>query len=103
SVFVLNTVGISKLKHSVFNVEILPNPFSGQTIITYQLQKTTKVSARIYDLSGKIITILGENKQIAGKHTFNLNAEDHSLKAGIYLLRIIADETLITKQIISLK
>jgi plastocyanin len=65
-----------------------PNPFNPTTIISYALPYESKVSVKVYDVSGKQITELADNTESAGYHNLNFNADN--LASGIYFYRIEA-------------
>jgi len=51
-----------------------PNPFNPSTKINYELPKDGFVSFKIYDVTGKQISELVNQKQSAGYYTINFNA-----------------------------
>ena len=66
-----------------------PNPFNPTTTIAYQLKKMTKVSLKIFDITGKEIITLVNKNQSAGKHSVSINLND--LASGIYIYRLKTD------------
>ena len=63
-----------------------PNPFNPVTKIRYDLPFDGKVSIRIYDINGRLIsTIVNENKT-AGRYEMEFNGED--LSSGVYYYKI---------------
>ena len=60
-----------------------PNPFRNATTITYTLPYTEFVNISLYDLFGRQITTLVNQKQIAGVHQLSFHAND--LPPGIYV------------------
>jgi hypothetical protein len=66
-----------------------PNPFNPVTKIDYNLSFDSKLSIKIYDISGReIMTLINENKP-AGFYTLQFDA--HNLASGAYFYRLIAD------------
>ncbi len=59
-----------------------PNPFNPTTTIKYSLPEALHVTLDIYNSLGQKVRTLVNNKQPAGYHTINFNAED--LASGIY-------------------
>ncbi len=59
-----------------------PNPFNPATKIDYQLPEVSRVSIKIYDLSGKEVSSLISEQRSAGYYTANFNASNFS--SGIY-------------------
>jgi N-acetylneuraminic acid mutarotase len=68
------------------NFQIYPNPFSLKTIISYQLPLTGNVELSVYDLTGRKVTTLVNEKQQAGRYEIEWNAE--GVKPGIYLCKL---------------
>ncbi|MBT7616912.1 MAG: T9SS type A sorting domain-containing protein [Calditrichaeota bacterium] len=66
--------------------EIYPNPFNTKTRVTYSLGYPSKVSAQIFDLSGRVIESLVNEIQPAGQHLITWNSRD--AVSGVYLLRM---------------
>jgi len=65
-----------------------PNPFNPTTVIRYAIPKDGYVTLIIYDMLGRKVQTLVNEKQSAGryKETFNASA----LASGVYFCRIIA-------------
>ncbi len=64
-----------------------PNPFNAGTIIRYSLPAAGHVSLSIYDILGRQINVLVDEKQFAGTHTitFQLGGNSRSeLASGVY-------------------
>jgi hypothetical protein len=73
-----------------------PNPFSGETHISYSLSQSARVSIRITDITGKTLRILEQGSRPAGEH--NVTIDNSGLDAGIYFYTLQAGETRITKR-----
>ncbi len=78
-----------------------PNPFNPSTTISYQLPKTSNVKLTIYDILGKKIKTIVDEKQAAGNYNVFFNAG--KLPSGIYIYTINADEFFSSKKFILLK
>jgi hypothetical protein len=64
-----------------------PNPFQSTTTITYNLASSAQVYMRVYDISGKLMTILANQDQQAGDYSLEWDGSDSNgseLKSGIY-------------------
>lgn len=96
---------ISKSEHkqpNAFNLQQnYPNPFNPTTQINYQLAKNSKVSIKIYDVSGREVKTLVNETQAAGNHTSNFNGA--GLASGFYFYRIEAGNFNQTKKMVILK
>jgi hypothetical protein len=68
-----------------------PNPASYRTTIQYSLPAASKVSIKVYDVTGKeISTLLSANKN-AGNYSIDFNASQ--LSNGIYYCKMVATAT----------
>ena len=68
-----------------------PNPFNPETRITYRMAEPGLASLRIYDVAGRLVTTLVEEKQSAGEHEVVWDGQNGAGKAvgsGIYLMRL---------------
>ena len=81
--------------------QVYPNPFNPTTTIHYSLNKNANVEVSIYDISGRLITTLINEFQIAGYHTATWDASIYS--SGIYFLNMSAGETFETKKMVLIK
>jgi hypothetical protein len=61
-----------------------PNPFNPTTTIPFSIPEKSKVKIAVYDIRGKLIEILYDNKASAGHHTVTWNAEN--LASGNYFI-----------------
>ncbi|MBC8488913.1 MAG: carboxypeptidase regulatory-like domain-containing protein [Bacteroidetes bacterium] len=71
-----------------------PNPFSSQTVISYQLPINSKVSLKIYNILGEEITILVDAEQKAGEYSVIWDGKDSSggdLNSGFYIYSLEAE------------
>ena len=71
-----------------------PNPFNSQTKIIYQVPENLEnriIRISIYDNLGRLVTILKESKNSAGKHSIywnGINELGHQVPSGIYFYRV---------------
>ena len=61
-----------------------PNPFNPVTTIPFSLPEQTEVKIAVYDIGGRLITILHDMETPAGHHTIAWNAE--SIASGSYFI-----------------
>ncbi len=78
-----------------------PNPFNPSTTINYELAEDTKVVLKIYDILGREIAELVNEKKSAGFHKVNFNASH--LPSGIYMYRIKTEHYSDSKKMLLLK
>ncbi len=65
-----------------------PNPFNPVTTIKYSILKESDVTIRIYDILGKEITTLVNERKSVGKYSVTFNA--NNLSSGVYFYRMQA-------------
>lgn len=67
-----------------------PNPFGETTVIHYDLPEETDVRLTVFDLLGREVVRLVDEKQKAGRYDLNFDASH--LASGVYVFRIKAGE-----------
>lgn len=83
-----------------------PNPFNPSTAIKYSLPVSVPVSMMIYDVNGKKVAELVNNKQNAGTYSVTWNGKNdrgNLVSSGIYYCRIIAGDFVKTNKMILMK
>ncbi len=75
-----------------------PNPFNPSTTIRYALPKSAHVRLGIYDVSGKLVAQLLDEKITAGNHAINWDAA--SAPSGMYFARFRAGDFLFTRKML---
>jgi hypothetical protein len=95
------TGNIKKGTISKFESSCYPNPFNPNTTIKYAIPYDEFVTITIYDLSGKEIAKLINEKQRAGSYSVKFDGKN--LASGTYFYKIQAGIYLETKKIILLK
>ena len=78
-----------------------PNPFNAQTVIRYSLPSESDVTIKIFDILGRKVETLVDEKQRAGYHKAVWNAIDRS--SGIYFYRIQAGEHSETRKMLLIR
>jgi hypothetical protein len=77
-----------------------PNPFNPSTMISYQLPFNSQVTLKVYDILGREIATLVDERQSAGTYKIEFNKP---LASGVYLYRIQAGNFIESKKMILLK
>ncbi len=77
----------------VFKLGAAPNPFAGNTMISYVLpENANSVSMEIYDMIGRKVASITEGEfQAAGTYQFNYKNEDLQTSSGVYMVRLTVD------------
>jgi YVTN family beta-propeller protein len=65
-----------------------PNPFNPSTAIQYSLATEGHVSLRLYDVLGRLMMVLKDGCEQAGKHTVTVDAS--RLSSGVYFYQLQA-------------
>jgi hypothetical protein len=78
-----------------------PNPFNPVTNIKFSLQKSDFVSLKIYDVTGKVVADLINNKLNAGEYVYDFNAS--GLSSGVYIYNLSAGDFSSTKKMTLIK
>ncbi len=78
-----------------------PNPFNPSTIIKYQIPKASLVMLKIYDILGREVASLVNERQDAGNYKVDFNAE--KLSSGIYFYKMTAGSFTKVKKLLLLK
>jgi hypothetical protein len=97
--YVLNDFGI--IKEGVINIagekprefklyDAYPNPFNPSTTIRFDLPVESDVTLTVYDVLGKEVTRLIEERKQAGRYEFTWNVNDVS--SGVYFYHINVQE-----------
>jgi hypothetical protein len=78
-----------------------PNPFNPTTTIAYGLPKAARVELKLYDPTGRLVAVLVDQQQDAGRQEFTLRAE--TLASGVYFYRLVAGDFRETRKLVLLK
>jgi hypothetical protein len=78
-----------------------PNPFNPTTQISYQLPRQSDVRLQVFDMAGREVATLVNQSVSAGTHTVNFNASD--LSSGVYLYKLQAGSTVLTRKLTLIK
>ncbi|MFA6598214.1 MAG: M14 family zinc carboxypeptidase [Ignavibacteriaceae bacterium] len=86
-----------------------PNPFNPETVISYQLLVSSKVTLKIYDILGNEVETLLNEEQPAGNHsikfdaTINHQLTTNALSSGIYFYQLRAGNFVETKKMVLIR
>jgi hypothetical protein len=83
-----------------------PNPFNPYIAIEYVVPDECVVNLRIYDVRGRLVQTLVNEKQGIGEHKVNWDGTDArnvSVASGLYLVRFEARGHVVTKKIVLLR
>ena len=78
-----------------------PNPFNPTTVISYQVPVASHVAIRVYDVLGREVVTLVNERKSAGSYQVDFDA--HSLSGGVYFYRMQAGSFTETKKLVLVK
>jgi hypothetical protein len=92
-------------------VQNYPNPFNPSTIIKYELPKSSVVRLSVYDILGREVSVLVNERRDAGVHEVKFSARGGSasggggsnLASGVYFYRLQAGTYVETKRLLLLR
>ena len=83
-----------------------PNPFNNQTTISFRIPESMPVTIRIYNSAGQWIRTLVDDYVSSGKHYVSWDGRDNmgrKMDSGVFIVRIHAGSSKMSKKIILLK
>lgn len=93
---------ISSINPNKFSLsQNFPNPFNPNTTINLQIQKSNFVSLIVYDINGREVSKLVNEKLNAGEYKIYFNGA--ALPSGVYYYKMISDNFSETKKMILIK
>ena len=78
-----------------------PNPFNPLTVIEYDLPKSAEVKIEVYDILGRLVVTLVDERKSVGFHSIQFNAGN--LSSGTYFYRIKAGDFVEVKPMMLIK
>ncbi len=78
-----------------------PNPFNPTTVIRYDLPQDSAVKLEVFDIAGRHIATLVDGQVTAGSHTVTFDGQN--LSSGVYIYRLQAGGTVLSRQLTLIK
>lgn len=78
-----------------------PNPFNPSTTIIYELPEASDVRLVVYNLLGREVATLVDQRQTAGRYTIDFDAGN--ISSGMYLYRLITETKVLTQKMVLVK
>jgi len=98
----LTGVATSEIQPLQFSLaQNYPNPFNPSTTIKYELPKSSMVSLSVYDILGREVSLLVNERKNAGSYEVKFDAS--RLASGVYFYRLLAGDHVSTKKMIVLR
>lgn len=84
---------------NALNINVFPNPFSGQFNLEFELGEATQMEVKLFDAMGRQIkTLLAKEKIPEGRHRFSFDETD--FPTGVYWLKINLGQQCFNRRII---
>ncbi|MBS1514945.1 MAG: T9SS type A sorting domain-containing protein [Bacteroidetes bacterium] len=102
--FLNNPTGVETGSATVKDFQLyqnFPNPFNPSTSISFNLAKQGFVNLSVYNINGRLVKELLDEKMNEGMHSINFNASD--LASGIYTYRLQAEGVSVSRNMVLVK
>jgi PKD repeat protein len=66
---------------------VMPNPYQGQTVLSYSLKQSAMVTVELFDLVGKKVATVSNGQQQSGDYTVTINTASYQASQGVYMIR----------------
>ena len=83
-----------------------PNPFNSQTVLSYFLHAPGSARLEVFTLTGQRVAVLQQGPQQAGYHRLRWDGRNDAgrpVASGMYLYRLVTDETVLARKLILLR
>ncbi len=94
-------ISLSETPNTISLHQNYPNPFNPSTKINFDLRNSAFAMLRVYDITGREVKTLVNEKLTAGSYTYDFNASE--LPSGVYFYQLQTDGFVETKKMILLK
>ncbi|MBU1681037.1 MAG: T9SS type A sorting domain-containing protein [Bacteroidetes bacterium] len=78
-----------------------PNPFNPSTVINYSTSKQELITLKLYDITGKEVSILVN--EVKNKGTYSVNFDASKLSSGVYFYKLQTKNFFETKKMLLLR
>lgn len=100
----LTTMSASKVgAEEKINISVFPNPFIDNANISYNLTEDAKVKTEVYDISGKLVTVLFDGNQKAGNYNLNFANKNYSSFDGIFIVKMTVNGAVYSRQLVQMR
>ncbi|MGD8779705.1 MAG: YCF48-related protein [Ignavibacteria bacterium] len=80
-----------------------PNPFNPSTYISYEINSSSEVELKVYDILGREVATLVNELQTAGSYKIAFNPAVNKLSSGVYFYQLKTGTLVQTKKMVYLK
>ena len=80
-----------------------PNPFNPETTIRFSIPHRSFISLKIYNVLGRLITVLFKGEKPEGTYSLRFNSEDFKLSSGVYFYTLESGNFSSTRKLLVVK
>ena len=96
-----NLTKVDMIEQNKLNVIVYPNPFIGDTKISYNINKNSNVTISLTNIIGETLNLISK-QQTQGDYSIKLSEINSNIKRGIYFVNIKTNNNSVTKKVICL-
>ncbi|MCH8902390.1 MAG: T9SS type A sorting domain-containing protein [Bacteroidetes bacterium] len=99
----ITLTGIEDGDPNIQGFTTFPNPFAGETQITYSLLKKAEVKLEVFNILGEQVRVLFEGDQSAGNYNFTFNGYSNSSKGsrvGVYIIKLTVNGSIYSARVV---
>ncbi len=93
-------VTTDKIPQTLSSWNIYPNPVEGHSILSYELSDASQVTIEIFDILGKQVGMITDERQSAGEYQYSIGQYLKNHTDGIYFVSMQIDGQRVTKKLI---
>jgi len=90
-----------EVPHDLTLSQNYPNPFNPSTVISYEITAQQHVRLSVYDVTGRLITVLVDQQQAPGEYQVTWDAGQ--LASGVYIYRLESGGQILTRNMTFVK
>ena len=79
-------IGVDEVKMNINNAMLYPNPAAENTMLQFYLKTSEATRISLFDITGKEVQLISDEKMNAGNHQFAINIS--KLSAGVYICKV---------------
>lgn len=94
---------VADVSDNPLRFKTFPNPYKDRIAITYTLPENCKVHLAVYDLTGKLVSVLVNRIEDAGQKTHYFSAAEIGMPAAAYIVKFTAGNVEFTSKVLEVK
>jgi hypothetical protein len=97
----ISTTNIKDLSPDMSELRVFPNPSADICSVSYQISQDQQITINLFELSGKLVKNLVDEKQNAGSHTNIVDLK--GVAKGVYFVKISSEGNMIASKMICIQ